>query len=124
MLEKLSDEVQRRMREWTEKLSGGEFQKRAAQVHRPQSEFGVDPFGFSLDYALAAVAPFVWLFKNYFRVETHGIERVPPGRVLLVSNHSGQLPFDGAMIGVAMLLEATPPRTIRSMVEKWVPSLP
>ncbi len=28
------------------------------------------------------------------------------------------------MIGVALLLEADPPRAIRSMVEKWVPSLP
>jgi 1-acyl-sn-glycerol-3-phosphate acyltransferase len=32
--------------------------------------------------------------------------------------------MDGAMIGVALLLEADPPRAIRSMVEKWVPSLP
>jgi 1-acyl-sn-glycerol-3-phosphate acyltransferase len=28
------------------------------------------------------------------------------------------------MIGIAILTEATPPRAIRSMVEKWVPSLP
>jgi 1-acyl-sn-glycerol-3-phosphate acyltransferase len=32
--------------------------------------------------------------------------------------------MDGAMIGVSLLLEADPPRAIRSMVEKWVPSLP
>jgi 1-acyl-sn-glycerol-3-phosphate acyltransferase len=32
--------------------------------------------------------------------------------------------MDGAMIGVAMMMEAHPPRAIRSMVEKWVPSLP
>jgi 1-acyl-sn-glycerol-3-phosphate acyltransferase len=89
-----------------------------------QNEYGVDPFGFSLDFALAAIAPLIWLYKHYFRVEIHGIEKVPTGRVLLVPNHSGQLPFDGAMIGVAMLTEATPPRSVRSMVEKWVPSLP
>jgi 1-acyl-sn-glycerol-3-phosphate acyltransferase len=57
-------------------------------------------------------------------VEAYGVEKVPKGRVLLISNHSGQLPMDGAMIGVAMLLEADPPRAIRSMVEKWVPALP
>jgi 1-acyl-sn-glycerol-3-phosphate acyltransferase len=32
--------------------------------------------------------------------------------------------MDGAMIGVAMMMEAKPPRAIRSMVEKWVPTLP
>ena len=38
-----------------------------------------------------------WLYRDYFRAEAHGIENVPPaGRVLLVANHSGQLPFDGA----------------------------
>ncbi len=40
----------------------------------------------------AAVAPFFWLYKHYFRVEVFGIEKVPKGRVLLISNHSGQLP--------------------------------
>jgi 1-acyl-sn-glycerol-3-phosphate acyltransferase len=32
--------------------------------------------------------------------------------------------MDAAMIGVAMLTEASPPRAIRAMVEKWVPALP
>ncbi|MHB1843849.1 MAG: lysophospholipid acyltransferase family protein [Deltaproteobacteria bacterium] len=89
-----------------------------------QNEFGVDPFGLDVDFTVAALAPFVWLYRHYFRVEVKGIDRLPPGRVLLVSNHSGQLPFDAAMIGVALLLECDPPRAIRAMVEKWVPSLP
>ena len=66
----------------------------------------MDPWGYSLDYALSALGPFLWLYKNYFRVDTYGIEKIPTGRVLLISNHSGQLPVDGAMIGVAMLTEA------------------
>jgi 1-acyl-sn-glycerol-3-phosphate acyltransferase len=97
---------------------------RLTAIAHTQNEYGVDPFGFSLDFALAAIAPLIWLYKHYFRVEAHGVHKVPAGRVLLVPNHSGQLPFDGAMIGVAMLTEATPPRVVRSMVEKWVPSLP
>ncbi|MCI0573538.1 MAG: acyltransferase family protein [Myxococcaceae bacterium] len=124
MVESLGDRVQRRMRGWTESMAGEDLAARLAAVGRTKSEYGVDPFGFSLDYTLAAIAPLVWLYKHYFRVETHGVEHVPPGRVLLVSNHSGQLPFDAAMIGLALLLEGNPPRTIRSMVEKWVPSLP
>jgi 1-acyl-sn-glycerol-3-phosphate acyltransferase len=52
------------------------------------------------------------------------MEKVPAGRVLLVANHSGQLPMDAAMIGVAMLSDGKPPRAVRSMTEKWANSLP
>lgn len=124
MLERLSDVVKKGLRQWTDRMAGEAVDETVTSLARVENEYGVDPFGFSLDYTLAAVAPFLWLYKNYFRVETFGIEKVPKGRVLLVSNHSGQLPFDGAMIGVSMLVEAKPPRAIRSMVEKWVPGLP
>lgn len=106
------------------KKIGADAEARIAAIKRSQNEYGVDPFGFSLDYSLAAVAPFVWLYKNYFRVQTYGLEKIPDGRVLLISNHSGQLPLDGAMIGVALLIERNPPRAVRSMVEKWMPTLP
>ena len=124
MFEQLGDKVKQELREWTERMVGPERKERLQALSRTGNEYGVDPFGFNLDYSLSALAPFFWLYRNYHRVETYGIEKVPPGRVLLISNHSGQLPMDGAMIGVALLLEANPPRAIRSMVEKWVPSLP
>jgi 1-acyl-sn-glycerol-3-phosphate acyltransferase len=44
--------------------------------------------------------------------------------VLLIANHSGQLPFDGIAIGGTMLFEKNPPRIIRAMVEKFIPTLP
>jgi 1-acyl-sn-glycerol-3-phosphate acyltransferase len=92
---------------------------------RPEgNEFGLDPFGFSVEYSVAALAPFIWMYKHYFRVDAQGLENLPKGRVLLVGNHSGQLPFDAAMLGVAALVEADPPRPLRSMVEKWMPTLP
>ncbi|QDE67166.1 MULTISPECIES: lysophospholipid acyltransferase family protein [Myxococcus] len=124
MLENVTDRVKKGLREWTDRLANNEQKQRLDGLARPGNEYGVDPFGFDLDYSLSAVAPLLWLYRNYFRVETFGIEHVPAGRVLLVSNHSGQLPMDGAMIGVAMMLDASPPRVIRSMVEKWVSSLP
>lgn len=105
-------------------MMGDGLEAKIASLKRSENEYGVDPFGFSLDYSLSAIAPFIWLYKHYFRVETFGVEKVPRGRVLLVANHSGQLPMDGAMIGGAMLLEATPPRSMRAMVEKWMPTLP
>ncbi|WPB74548.1 lysophospholipid acyltransferase family protein [Archangium violaceum] len=124
MLEQLSDKVKQELREWTERMVGPERKERLQALARTGNEYGVDPFGFNLDYSLSALAPFFWLYRHYHRVEAFGVENVPKGRVLLISNHSGQLPMDGAMIGVALLLEADPPRAIRSMVEKWVPSLP
>ena len=124
MLEQVGDELQKALRRWTESMVGEDLHGRIEQVARNENEFGVDPFGFDLNYALAAMAPFVWLYKQYFRVQTFNIDRVPAGRVLLVSNHSGQLPLDGAMIVVALLTEAPRPRVVRSMVEKWVQTLP
>ena len=53
------------------------------------------------------------------------MERVPTdGRMLVVANHSGQLPFDAAMLGLSFLVELDPPRMARALVEKWVPTLP
>jgi 1-acyl-sn-glycerol-3-phosphate acyltransferase len=124
MFEGLGDKVRQRLKGWTEQMAGEERKSELQALARTENEYGVDPFGFNLDYSLAAVAPLLWLYRHYFRVETYGIEKIPRGRVLLISNHSGQLPVDGAMIGVAMMIEAQPPRAIRSMVEKWVPTLP
>lgn len=85
---------------------------------------GVDPFGYDPEVVKYVASPASWLYHNYFRVQTEGIENVPDGRVLLIANHSGQLPFDGMMIGASMVLEREPPRVVRSMVERWVPRLP
>lgn len=120
----IRDAVKKRFKSWTEHMARGDLEPQVAGIRRSENEYGVDPFGFDLDFALAAVAPFLWLYRNYFRVEAHGLEKVPKGRVLLIANHSGQLPLDGAMITVAMLIDAKPARSIRSMVEKWMPTLP
>src|SRR3954462_10093947 len=88
------------MEKWTVKQGGSDLEARLARLVAPQNEYGVDPFGLELDFAKAAIAPGLWLYKNYFRVETHDIGNVPAGRVMLISNHSGQLPIDGMMIGI------------------------
>lgn len=84
---------------------------------------GFDPWGLHLPTAEESIRWFSLLWK-YFRVEVHGIDQVPEGRVLLVPNHGGQLPIDGTLVGLAMVLEANPPRVARGMVERWFPSLP
>jgi 1-acyl-sn-glycerol-3-phosphate acyltransferase len=114
-----------RLRRWSLSLAGPEARERLLAMRAPHNEYGVDPYGFDLDFAVAAAAPFLWLYRKYFRVQVHGIENVPRrGRFVLVANHSGQLPFDAAMLSMALLLEMDPPRAIRALVEKWVPTLP
>lgn len=88
------------------------------------NEFGVDSFGFDAK-TLFVLAPFMfWLYKKYFRCETYGVENIPDGRMMVVSNHSGQLPFDGAMLISSFILEPKLPRLLRGMVEKWVCEIP
>ncbi len=87
------------------------------------NEHGYDQFGMSPAYIKKVVPIVRFLYRAYFRVETSGLE-LPPGRVILASNHSGQLPIDGLLIGAAVAIEGNPPRIVRSMVERLVPSLP
>jgi 1-acyl-sn-glycerol-3-phosphate acyltransferase len=124
-MEPMTTALLERLRAWTWELGGEELRGRLAKLAPPGNEYGIDPFGFDLDYAVAAIAPLLWLYKRYFRVEVHDVERVPAeGRVLLVSNHSGQLPFDAAMLALSLLVERDPPRVARALVERWVPTLP
>ena len=98
--------------------------KRIDQIAHTKNSFGVDQFGFDAK-TLAAVAPILcWFYKNYFRVETFGAEKIPKGRIMVIANHSGQLPFDGAMIVTAFLLEPALPRLLRGMAERWTAEIP
>ena len=86
--------------------------------------WGVDPFGFDPAYLARVIPLTAWLYRSYFRVQVQGAEHIPAGPCLLVANHSGQMPFDGAMIAMAAFLECEPPRVVRSMVERFVPATP
>jgi 1-acyl-sn-glycerol-3-phosphate acyltransferase len=103
---------------------GPEIEERLSKVPTRLNEYGFDQFGLEPAGATNQMLTMALLYRYYFRAETRGIEKVPPGRVLLIANHAGQLPFDGMMLGVAMLLEAEPPRIVRGMGEYWIPQLP
>jgi 1-acyl-sn-glycerol-3-phosphate acyltransferase len=121
----VSDALLARMKAWTLELGGPGTRARLEKLTPPKNEYGVDPYGLDVEYASAAIAPFLWLYRKWFRVQLHGVDRVPSeGRCLIVSNHSGQLPFDAAMIGVSLLIDRDPPRVARALVDKWVPTLP
>jgi 1-acyl-sn-glycerol-3-phosphate acyltransferase len=121
----LGDALRERLKAWTFELGGPGTRSRLETLTPPRNEYGVDPYGLDVEFVVAAIAPLLWLYKRYFRVELHGADHVPSeGRVLVVSNHSGQLPFDAAMIEVGLLVDKDPPRVTRALVERWVPTLP
>jgi 1-acyl-sn-glycerol-3-phosphate acyltransferase len=109
---------------WVDGRLTPDFRAKLRALPTRQNEYGYDSFGFNREDAKLAALVARWFHHDYFRVESHGVENVPPGRVLLIANHSGQLPFDGIGIGGAMLFDHDPPRVIRAMVEKFVPTVP
>jgi len=88
------------------------------------NEFGFDPYGLRPEDALRLYTLGTLLYRYWFRVETHHIERVPQGGALLIANHSGQFGYDGTMLATAMLLEADPPRLARGMGEYFFWRIP
>ncbi len=110
--------------ETLERLLGESYAARVARMPLHLGDAGVDPFGFDPQFAKYALLWVAWMHRKYFRSEVFGIENVPKGAMLLISNHSGQVPIDGMMIGASMFMDAEPPRIVRAMVEKWASTLP
>jgi 1-acyl-sn-glycerol-3-phosphate acyltransferase len=107
-----------------EEVVGQDIDARIAGIRTHPNEVGHDPFGFDPETSRYALAMAGLLHRRYFRTQVFGIERIPEGRVLIVANHSGQLPIDAVLIGTALMLDADPPRFPRSMVETWTAELP
>jgi len=103
---------------------GPDFEERAQLLAARYAELGGDPFGFDVNAAKYSLMVAGFFYRGYFRAEASGVENVPDGRCLIIANHSGQIPLDGAMIAAAVFFEAEPPRVIRAMVEKWSQTLP
>jgi 1-acyl-sn-glycerol-3-phosphate acyltransferase len=108
----------------TPPLLGREVEERLRYCARELAPDGVDPFGWDPEYCRYVIAALSALSRSYFRTIVSGIEHLPRGRVLLVANHSGQLPIDGMIIAISVFLEANPPRVVRAMVEKWSQTVP
>ena len=94
--------------------------------HLTLATYDVDPFG--LD---PVVAEMVWhvvngFYYDYFRVEVEGIEHVPmDGPAVLVANHGGAaLPYDAAMLILAVMNEAELPRRVRVVATEIFNMLP
>ena len=101
-----------------------ELSERVDRIPTQLGPYGVDPFGFDPEYLKRVIGFTAWVYRYYFRCETTGVDNIPDDRVLIVANHSGQLPYDAMMISMGVFLEREPPRVLRSMVERFVSSTP
>lgn len=85
----------------------------------------VDAFGRDPEFENKLRPFFDFLYQKYWRVSVEGIENLPArGRGLLVSNHSGTLPYDGSMIRMSVTNEHPAQRDVRFLVEDFVYYLP
>ena len=66
-----------------------------------------------------------FVYRYWFRAEVEGVENVPAtGGAMLVSNHSGALPPDAAMIGKAIREEHPHPRPLNITVDDFFKGYP
>lgn len=86
---------------------------------------GYDPWGFNIRDMKNNMRFVKFLYEKFYRVEAFGLEHIPKeGRCLIIANHSGQLPFDGMLIGYALITNPNGPRAPKAMVERFLPTVP
>jgi 1-acyl-sn-glycerol-3-phosphate acyltransferase len=89
-------------------------------LEQQHDDFGLDP-----EFTDRVQGIALWFYRNYWRVEVDGIRNVPArGRALLVANHAGLVPYDGAMIRTAIVAEHPKPRHARMLVVDWAFAMP
>ena len=102
-----------------------QFAYRQRELARRGPNYAVDDFGFDPQWTESFLSVFMVLYRDYWRVETTGVENVPAaGRALLVSNHAGVLPWDGTMIKTAVFAEHPHPRHVRALVASLFMGMP
>lgn len=85
----------------------------------------VDQYGFDPEFAATLRPIFDFLYSVWWRVETAGVDRIPEtGPGIVVANHSGVLPYDGAMIKMAILQHHPARRECRMLMLDMFALLP
>lgn len=102
-----------------------QFIYKQQELARRGPDYVVDEFGFDPQFTESFVPLFQALYRDYWRIETTGVQHVPAtGRALLVSNHAGVLPWDGTMIKTALFTEHPHPRHVRALVASTFMGMP
>jgi len=96
-----------------------------AITRRLGGEYDEDDWGLDEEFAEAALPFLEFMYDRWWRIEATGVPLVPShGRAMLVANHAGILPWDAAMIGVALQRDHPLPRYPRFTVLDWAFELP
>jgi 1-acyl-sn-glycerol-3-phosphate acyltransferase len=92
---------------------------------RIRGEYQTDAYGMDQEI-VEVVRPFAgFLYRRWWRVTCEGLMNVPEqGRALLVANHAGLLPWDGAMLATGLLEEHPGARLPRVLHDRWMASTP
>lgn len=104
------------------RLLGPDFEQRLSHLRERYGEN--DEYGLDVSSYNDVARVFGFLHRLYFRTEVHGIDHLPAGRVLIVANHSGQLPLDAVILGCSLFFDAETPRALRATIDRWAMTLP
>jgi 1-acyl-sn-glycerol-3-phosphate acyltransferase len=94
---------------------------------RLQGEYQTDPYGMDPELIERVRPLFTFLYRTWWRIQAQGLEHVPADtRGVLVSNHSGVLPWDGAMIAAAVYEDhpLRQGRVVRNLFLDWFSAQP
>ncbi len=96
-----------------------------ADLRLADAGYGFDVFGMNADYVALTALLAQPVYRGWFRVRSEGLANIPAqGPVILVANHGGMLPFDGAMIWTDVVTRMRPTRIPRAVGDYFVPRLP
>lgn len=91
----------------------------------PDENYEVDEFGMDPSFMQKVKPLFDFLYYKYWRVSVDGLKNVPSrGQGLIVSNHSGTLPYDGTMIAASIMNDHASRHDVRFLVEDFVYHFP
>lgn len=121
----MKQEMRERVDALARRFLGDEGYELYKQIKFYDEGHGYDMFGFEKESGLIAYALGRFFYDKWFRVESKGHENIPKeGRAMMVCNHSGILPIDGAMIVIDCLTKLRPPRVVRGVVDRFFMGYP
>ncbi|KPQ30459.1 MAG: 1-acyl-sn-glycerol-3-phosphate acyltransferase [Marinobacter excellens HL-55] len=107
------------------RLVPADLEAQIDRIRKPIGSLGYDPWGYNNEAIKYGFSVTRQIYEKYFRVQADGVENIPAeGPVLIIANHSGQLPLDGLLIGYALASRAENPRIPRAMIERFFPTVP